>query len=136
LAGVANQGVEAVGKATQPLLGKLADVTKSAADADVALRRVVQWARGRLLGRIVALMVALVLFGWLSSTALVWWDNGRINTLQDEIATLKANHRVRVKAGILGALNFCGPDSRPCVRVDESAGAFGKHADYRMIHGY
>ncbi|HQT90041.1 MAG TPA: hypothetical protein PK677_16125 [Acidiphilium sp.] len=136
LAGAASEGTEAVGEATEPLLGKLADVTKSAGDADVALRRVVQWASWRLLGWIVALIAALVLLGWLSSTALMWWDTGRINRLQDQIATLQANHRIWVKAGMLGALSTCGPDSRPCVKVDESAGAFGKHADYRVIRGY
>ncbi|MCF3948605.1 hypothetical protein [Acidiphilium iwatense] len=136
LAGAASKGVEAVGKATEPLLDKLADVTAGAGEAEVALQRVVQWASWRLLGWIMALIAALVLFGWLSSTALVWWDSGRINTLQDQIATLQANHRAWVKAGMLGALSTCGPHARPCVRVDESAGAFGKHADYRVIRGY
>jgi hypothetical protein len=136
LAGAADKGAEAVGEATKPLLGKLADVTKSAGHADVALRRVVEWASWRLLGWIVALIAALVLFGWLSSTALVWWDTKRINTLNSQIATLQANHRAWVKAGMLGALSTCGPDRRPCVRVDESAGAFGNHADYRVIRGY
>lgn len=136
LAGAAGKGMEAVGKATKPLLGKLADVTKSAGDAETALRRVVQWASWRLLGWIMALIAALVLFGWLSSTALVWWDTGRVDTLQDQIAMLQTNHRAWVKAGMLGALSVCGLDRRPCVRVDESAGAFGKHADYRVIRGY
>lgn len=136
LAGAASKGVEAVGKATEPLLDKLADVTAGAGEAEAALQRVVQWASWRLLGWIMALIAALVLFGWLSSTALVWWDSGRINTLQDQIATLQANHRAWVKRGMLGALSVCGPDRRPCVRVNESAGAFGKHADYRVIRGY
>ncbi|GBR73959.1 hypothetical protein [Acidiphilium acidophilum] len=136
LAGAAGEGVAAVRVATQPLLGELAGVTTGAARAEAALRRVVQWASWRLLGWIMALIAALVLFGWLSSTALVWWDTGRISKLQDQIATLQANHRAWVKAGMLGALTICGPDRRPCVRVDKSAGAFGKHADYRVILGY
>ncbi|WP_287787482.1 hypothetical protein [Acidiphilium sp.] len=136
LAGAAGEGVDAVRVATQPLLGELDKVATGVARAEAALRRVVQWASWRLLGWIMALIAALVLFGWLSSTALVWWDTGRINTLQDQIATLQANHRAWVKAGMLGALSTCGPDRRPCVRVDESAGAFGKHADYRVIRGY
>ena len=136
LAGAAGEGVKAVRTATQPLLGELDKVATGAARAETALRRVVQWASWRLLGWIMALIAALVLFGWLSSTALVWWDSGRIDTLQDQIARLQANHRTWVKAGMLGALSVCGPDRRPCVRVDESAGAFGKHADYRVIRGY
>ncbi len=133
LAEAAGHGAEAVGRATEPLLGKLASVTKSVGDADVALRRVVQWASWRLLGWIMALIAGLVLFGWLSSTALVWWDSGRIDALQSQIATLQANHRAWVKAGVLGALSICGPDRRPCVRVDKGAGSFGKHADYMVI---
>ena len=40
-AGAAGKGVEAVQVATQPLLGKLEDVTASAVRAEAALRRVV-----------------------------------------------------------------------------------------------
>lgn len=133
LAEAAGHGAEAVGRATEPLLGKLASVTKSAGDADMALRRVVQWASLRLLGWIMGLIAGLVLFGWLSSTALVWWDSGRIDTLQSQIATLQANRQALVKAGMLGALSVCGPNRRPCVRVDESAGVYGNHSDYMVI---
>jgi hypothetical protein len=133
LAEAAGHGAEAVERATAPLLGRLADVTKSARDADMALRRVVQWASWRLLAWIMALIAVLVLFGWLSSTVIIWWDSGRIDTLQSQIATLQANHRAWVKAGVLGALSICGPDRRPCVRVDKGAGSFGKHADYMVI---
>lgn len=139
LAGAAGEGVEAVKIATKPLLGQLANVTKSAGDASAALRRVVQWASWRLLGWIMALIVALVLFGWMSSTALVWWDSGRINTLQSQIATLQANHRTWVKAGMLDRLNRCNPGNRPCVQVNETAGAFGVKGgpqDYRVLKGY
>jgi len=139
LAGAASEGAEAAGEAIKPLLGKLADVTKSAGDADVALRRVVQWASWQLLGRIMALITTLVLFGWLSSTALVWWDSGRINTLQDQIAMLQANHKTWVKAGMLDKIAFCSPGHRPCIQVDESAGTFGEKGgpqDYRVIKGY
>lgn len=139
LAGAADKGAEAVGKATKPLLGKLADVTKSAGDADVALRRVVQWASWRLLGWIVALIAALVLFGWLSSTSLVWWDTKKIDSLQSQIATLQANHRTWVKAGMLDRLDRCNPGNRPCVQVNKSAGAFGVKGgpqDYRVLKGY
>ena len=65
-AGAAGKGVEAVQIATRPLLGKLEGVTASAASAEVALRGVVSWASWRLLGWIMLLIVALVLFGWLA----------------------------------------------------------------------
>lgn len=139
LAGAAREGTEAVRESTEPLLGKLADMTKSAGDADVALRRVVQWASWRLLSWIMSLIAALVLFGWLSSTALVWWDTRRISMLQNQITTLQANHQTWVKAGMLDRLGRCDPGNRPCVQVDESAGAFGVKGgpqDYRVLKGY
>lgn len=139
LAGAASEGAKAVEEATKPLLAKLGDVTKSAGDAEVALRRVVQWASWRLLGWIMALIAALVLFGWLSSMGLVWWDTKRINTLQSQIVTLEANHQTWVKAGMLDRLDRCNPGDRPCVQVDESAGAFGTKGgpqDYRVLKGY
>jgi hypothetical protein len=109
----------------------------------VALQPVVSWASGRLLGWIMALMAALTLFGWLSSSAVVWWDTGTISNLQDEITELRAsitalqaNHDAWVKAGMLGKLNTCDPGNRPCIQVDESAGAFGTNSDYWIIKGY
>ncbi len=135
-AGAAGKGVAAVETATQPLLGKLVRVTEGAERAETALRRVVSWASWRLLGWIMALIAALVLLGWLSSTALIWWDTGRINNLQGEITELQANRAALVRAGMLGKLTYCDPGNRPCIRVDESAGAFGDHGDYRIILGY
>jgi hypothetical protein len=136
LAGAAVEGVAAVRVATRPLLENLEGVTAGAVQAEAALRQVVSWASWRLLGWIMALIVALVLFGWLSSTALVWWDTGTISNLQDEITQLQANHDAWVKAGMLGKINTCGPGNRPCIQVDESAGAFGTNSDYRIIEGY
>lgn len=139
LAGAASQGVEAVRVATQPLLGKLVGVTTSAGTAEAALQRVVRWASRRLLGWIMALMAALVLVGWLSSTAIVWWDAGRINKLQDQIAVLQANHDAWIKAGMLDRLVRCDPGNRPCVEVNENAGTFGTTGgaqDYQVLKGY
>jgi type II secretory pathway component PulL len=135
-AGAAGKGVEAVQIATKPLLGKLAGVTEGAERAEAALRRVVSWASWRLLGWIAGLMVALVLLGWLTGNALVWWDTGTVENLQGEITELQANHAAFVRAGMLGKLTYCDPGNRPCIRVDESAGAFGTNGDYRIIMGY
>jgi hypothetical protein len=135
-AGVAVEGVEAVRVATRPLLGKLEGVTADAERAEAALRKVVSWASWQLLRRIVGLIVALVLLGWLSGAGLVWWDTGTVNDLQDEIAQLQANRNALVNAGMLAKLITCGPDRRPCIQVDESAGAFGTNSDYRVILGY
>ena len=138
-AGAAGKGVEAVQVATQPLLEELAGMTEGAARAEAALRRVVSWASWRLLGWIMALIVALVLLGWLSSTALIWWDTGTINNLRGEISELQANHDALVKTGMLGKITYCGDPARPCIAVDESAGKFGIQGgpyDLRVIKGY
>ena len=138
-AGAAGKGVEAVQVATQPLLGKLEDVTASAVRAEAALRRVVLWASWRLLGWIMALIVTLVLLGWLTGNALVWWDTGTITQLQGEISALQANNDSWVKAGMLDRLERCAPGNRPCVEVNEDAGPFGSPGgpqDYRVLKGY
>lgn len=83
-----------------------------------------------------ALMVALVLLGWLSSTAIVWLDTGRVERLQDQIGTLQANRDAWVKAGMLGKISSCDPGNRPCIQLNKNAGAFGSNGDYRIIKGY
>ena len=138
-AGAADHGVAAVREATQPLLGELAGVTAGAERAEAALRRVVSWASWRLLGWIMALMVALVLLGWLTGNAVVWWDTGTVNKLQDKITELRANHDAWVRAGMLDKITRCNPGNRPCVAVDESAGKFGVSGgpyDLRVLKGY
>ena len=130
------KGVEAVQIATRPLLGRLVGVTEGAERAEAALRQVVSWASWRLLGWIMALMVALVLLGWLTGNAVVWWDTGTVNNLQSEISELQANRDAFVRAGMLGKLTYCGQTSRPCIQVNENAGAFGSNGDYQNILGY
>jgi hypothetical protein len=138
-AGAAGKGVEAVQIATHPLLGKLEGMTNSVASAEAALRRIVSWASWRLLGWIMLLIVALVLLGWLTGNALVWWDTGTVTRLQDEISELQANHDAWVKAGMLDRLERCAPGNRPCVEVNEDAGTFGTPGgpqDYQVLKGY
>jgi len=143
LAAAATEGVKAVRTATTPLLGELAGVATTVGQAETALRRVVLWANWRLLGWIMATTAALVLLGWLASTAVLWWDTGAIGRaqvhkaqLEAEVAELQANREEWAKTGMLGKLERCGPKSRPCIRVDERAGSFGDQADYRVILGY
>ena len=143
LAGAATEGVAAVQAATTPLLGRLAGVAAAVGQAEAALRQVVLWASWRLLGWIVAVVAGLVLLGWLASTLVLWWDSGTIGAaqaqkaqLQAEVAELKANQDTWAKAGMLEKLTRCNPGFRPCVRVNEAAGAFGDRSDYRVILGY
>lgn len=123
----------------------MAGVTQEAGQAEAALRRVVLWASWRMLGWVVALGAVFVLFGWLTSSGVLWWDTGAIAAarlrkaeLQAEVAEMQANCDDWAKTGMLGKLTRCGAKARPCVRVDESAGAFEsqEHNDYRVIQGY
>ncbi len=142
-AGAGTDGVEAVRVATRPLIGRLEGVTDIAGQAERALREVVLWASWRLLGWLVAVVAAFMLLGWLANAALLWWDTSAIGAaeirkaqLQAETATLQANRDAWASSGMLAKVTRCGPRKRPCVRVDESAGAFGDQADYRVILGY
>lgn len=145
LAGAATEGVAAVQAATRPLLGRLADMTERAGQAEAALRQVVLWASWRLLGWVMAGVAGLVLLGWLASTLVLWWDMGTIAAaqvekaqLQAQVAEMQANYDGWVKAGMLGRLERCNPGNRPCIRVNEGAGGFESqgHNDYRVIQGY
>jgi hypothetical protein len=129
--------------ATQALEGAVSGAASTAHQARAAMQEVVLWASWRLLGWIVTVAMALVLLGWLTSAAVLWWDTGTIAAaqlekaqLQTAVAELKANYDGWVEAGMLGKLITCGPKARLCVRVDESAGAFVSegHDDYRIIH--
>ncbi len=150
LAGAAATTAGALEVSTRPLLEKLNGVAAGAEQAQAALRRVVLWASWRLLGWVVGAVAGLVLLGWLASAAVLWWDTGAIEAaqlekmrLQSEVAELKgqvaemqANHEGWVKAGMLEKLQSCGPANRPCVRVNEAAGKFGKQEDIRVLGGY
>ena len=143
LAGAATEGVAAVRAATGPLLDRLDEVAEQAGQADAALRGVVAWTSWRLLGWTLAAVAGLVLLGWLASTAVLWWDTGAIGAarvekrqLQLEVAEMQANRDEWAKAGFLAKLTRCNPGNRPCVRVDERAGAFGTASDYRVLLGY
>ena len=145
LARAATEGVAAVQAATRPLLSRLGEVEQQAEQANAALRSVVAWASWRLLGWLVAVGAATVVLGWLMSSGVLWWDTGAIQAaraekarLQAEVAEMQANRDEWAKSGMLAKLTRCNPGNRPCVRVDERAGAFqaGGNADYRVIQGY
>ncbi len=143
LAGAATEGVAAVQAATAPLLVRLVGMTEQAGQADAALRDLVSWASWRLLAWMMGAVSLLVLFGWLSTTLVLWWDTGAIAAaraqkaqLASEVVEMQANRDEWVKAGLAAKLERCGPKSRPCVRVTESAGAFGTASDYRVLMGY
>ena len=97
------------------------------------------------LGWIAAVAAATVVLGWLMSSGVLWWNTSAIGAaqerkaeLQAEVAELQANRDALVKAGALARVTRCNPGNRPCIRVNESAGAFESqgHDDYRVIQGY
>lgn len=142
-ADVGRGGVEAVRAATQPLISQLTDVTASAGQAEDALRKIISWARWRVLAWIAGLIVVLAVVGWLISHGLIWWDTGTVSQLQSDITdlqnkivALQANHDAWVKAGMLDKIETCTPGDRPCVAVDESAGKYGPSEDIRVLKGY
>jgi len=131
--------------ATQSLEGAVSGAASTAHQAQAAMREVVLWASWRLLGWIVGLAMTLVLVGWLTSAAVLWWDTGTIAAaqlekaqLQTAVAELKANYDGWVKAGVQEKVIRCNPGNRPCIRVNENAGTFESqgHNDYRVIQGY
>ena len=142
-AAAGSEGVAAVRTATEPLLETLAGMTTGAAQAEAALRRMMLWASGRVLGRLVLAIGGVILLGWLANMAALAWDAGAIGQLQArkaqleaDVAELQARHDDWIQQGMLGKLERCSPRSRPCIRVDERAGAFGDKGDYRVILGY
>ena len=143
LAGAATEGVAAVQAATAPLLSRLAGMTEQAGQADAALRDLVSWASWRLLAWMMGAVALLVLGGWLATTLVLWWDTGAIAAarvqkaqLAAEMVEMQANREEWAKAGLMAKLTRCTPGNRPCVRVDEKAGAFGTASDYRVLLGY
>jgi len=86
LAGAATEGAAAVQAATGPLLSRLDSVAKGAGQAEAALRRVVLWASWRLLGWVVGLGAVMVLFGWLVSSGVLWWNTSTIGAAQERRA--------------------------------------------------
>ena len=139
LANVAVDGVAAVKTATDPLLSKLNQVEDKAVSAEASLQRIISVAGWRLLAKLGALVVVLVLAGWLAGMVIVWWEDHRISALKNQISQLQANRDSFVKEGMLGQITYCDPGNRPCIEIDESAGTFGAPngpQDYMVIKGY
>ena len=121
----------------------LAEAKEEAERAAMMLHRIVQWASWQLLLRLLALAALVMLLGWLGSNAVLLWDAKAIASmqmtkahLQADISTMRANNAEWAAAGMLAKIDHCGSNNRPCVRVNESAGAFGDKSDYRILQGY
>ena len=94
------------------------------------------WASWQLLGWALAGVAGLMLLGRLASTLVLWWDAGGITAARAEKARLRSGTAGKSRAA--RRLELCNPGNRPCVRVNEAAGAFESQGrnDYRVIQGY
>jgi hypothetical protein len=124
----------------KPFVDQMLQAAVSAEQAEQAFRNLIRWASARLLLWGVSALASLMLLGWLASGIVLWWDTKAIATahitkqqLQAEVADLQANGDSWIKAGMTTTLRRCGPKKRPCVAVDEAAGAFGENNDYRLL---
>lgn len=120
----------------QNLHEAISTMTTRATQTEESLRTVAGWASRRLLVWGLAAIAGLMLVPSLT----LWWQTSTIEALQTEkvqllasVAELKANRDAWVKAGMLGEIRQCGASKRACIKVDESAGAFGDRGDYRVI---
>ena len=157
LAGAGETATAAVATAAKPLLDGLSGVAAQAGAVEASLRRVVGWATWRLLGRGLLAVAGLAGLLWLAQGTAWWWERRALAMVRAETALLEAqvaglkgerdalvaNRDALVasrdeleRSGLLAKIERCGPSRRPCVRVNEKAGAFGAAGDLRVLLGY
>lgn len=129
--------------AVRPSLDRLEVATASAQAVAPALRGAIDWLTWRLVARLGAIAIGLVVVMVATRAGLEWWtDHSLASTraeeavLQAEIVGLRNTRDTLKEAGDKAGLTKCGPSRRLCIRVDEGAGSFGSQADYRVIRGY
>ena len=137
---VAQAAVEAVGGGTKQLRDAISTMTTQASRAEESLRTIAGWASRRLFLWGLSAVASLMLVSWIISACLLWWDTSAIEAARVEkaqllasVAELRANRDGWVKAGMLDKIRRCGASKLPCIRIDESAGAFGNQGEYRVI---
>ena len=143
LAGVGATAAQAMTASAGPVVDRLATVVASAEAVEPALRRAVGWITWRLLGRLGAMVVGLLVLMVAARIGLEAWTGYRLASAQAEsslleakIIGLKDTRDTLEQAGAKAGITTCGPSLRLCIRVNEDAGAFGETADYRVIRGY
>lgn len=74
-----------------------------------------------------------------ASVAIAWWylpSSTEVEGLRQQRDELLAGVERLDKLGGRSDLQHCGDERRLCVRVELTAGPFGKHSDYYVIKGY
>lgn len=137
---IATSIADAIDQATGPAAERIAQAADSADRADQNLRRMMVWTGARFLACGLAGLAGLLALGWLASGIILWWDTKAIATahveklqLQMDVAQLRATRASWIAAGMGTTLRQCGKRKKPCVPVDEAAGAFGNEGDHRII---
>ena len=96
------------------------------------------------------MVAALAGLLWLAELSVWWWaerDLGLVQAqrslllaevagLQGKRDELEASRLALERMGVLAKVTRCNPGGRPCVQVNEKAGAFGTAGEYRVIQGY
>lgn len=132
LVGASDAAAKALGEAAKPVIGSLSGVVQAASDAEGSMRNAGAWfawkwvavAAGGLGGVCLAVYLALA------------WQLHQVRNLREEKAELEANVADLAKRGGRAKLEKCGDQGRLCVRIDKSAGGFGKDSEYAVIKGY
>jgi hypothetical protein len=143
MAGITDNGNEVVRNIAESLRNVLLGAVTEVGRLESTLRNIIRWMNWRLLSWILAALLAIFLISWAAGCATLWWNAGAIarseatkRALQEQIALLESDSRVKGSAGLIEKLNSCGNKKRRCIQVDESAGAYGANGDYRVIKGY
>jgi hypothetical protein len=117
------------------LLEELQGVHTESQRATDALRRVQRAANLR----VAFWTVGLTALCATVSVAVAWWWlplPSELQALRAQRDELVAGLEQLNKMGGKADLQHCGEERRLCVRVDPTAGHFGKQSDYYVIHGY
>ena len=143
LAGAGDAAAQAIASSSGPMVERLAAAVASAEAVGPALQRVMAWLTWRLIGRLGAIAVGLLMLMVAARIGLEAWTDYRLASAQAEsslleakVAGLQDTRDVLERAGGKAGITKCGPSLRLCIRVDEATGPFGDQADYRVIRGY
>ena len=125
MAGASKTAASALSSATAPVISKLSDVVRVAAEAEGRLRNAGAWFAWK--------WVAVAAGGLFGVCALAYvslaWEMHKVSSLRDDQATLtadiakmQANADALAKKGRRISLSKCGPDNRLCVEVASKQG--------------